>query len=481
MKKQLILIIAMVALLACALTLSVCAEEIDPNSEYYDKVYTDANGRDFPIYEKEGDTYHPLVWFAYEDGEVTKYVKARFEDINCYSLEPTQGRFNGCYYNYTDENGNTIELDTKNLVVLNLRAGVMAKTYNKSKTANGTNITVKTIETNRTDVFPSWSRIEAVYIPLTQTTVGSLGHSSLRVCDIDKNHPTGIGFSGKALQDSKIREIFIPGGSTLGGNSQFQGCTALEKVVFGKGFSSTVPNYFFDRCSSLKLICFMGDKAEFEKVVVNATNNGVYTNATKVSASEYEGVTDKSKTYVVYGCTECIAFNGGVHTPSSETVLVGNDFFSTISVRCPCSVEGCLVTVEKSQIAPIVEAKGYSASTFGETLSVTQGFYVNQDALDTYLEYVGELEIGLVATVNVDKTEFAPDFESAKVTVAKLDAIIHSYIDIKITGIPTDKSDALIVFCMYITVDENTYFLDGGVTGKTVLGKSYTDVLAITE
>ncbi len=480
MKKQIILIIAMVALLACALTLSVCAEEIDPNSEYYDKVYTDANGRDFPIYEKEGDTYHPLVWFAYEDGEVTKYVKARFEDINCYSLETSQGRFNGCYYTHIDENGKEVELNSTNLVVLNLRAGVMAKTYNISKKQNGTDIIIKKIETNRTDIFPNFSRIEAVYIPLSQISVGSLGFSTLRVCDIDKNHGP-LSFGGKAFQNSSLEEIFIPGGSTFGDNSHFQGCTALEKVVFGKGFSSTVPNYFFDRCSSLKLICFMGDKAEFEKVVVNATNNGVYTNATKVSASEYEGVTDKSKTYVVYGCTECIAFNGGKHTPSSETVLVGNDFFSAISVRCPCSVEGCLVTIEKSQIAPIVEAKGYSASTFGETLSVTQGFYVNQDALDAYLEYVGELEIGLVATVNVDKTEFTPDFESAKVTVAKLNAILHSYIDIKITGIPKDKSDALIVFCMYVSVDENTYFLDGGVTGKTVLGKSYTDVLTITE
>ena len=45
MKKQLLLILTMVALLACALTLTVCAEDVDPNAEYYDKVYTDANGK----------------------------------------------------------------------------------------------------------------------------------------------------------------------------------------------------------------------------------------------------------------------------------------------------------------------------------------------------------------------------------------------------------------------------------------------------
>ena len=476
MKKKLFLILAMVALLACMLVISVNAQEVDPNAEYYDKIYTDSNGREFPIYEKEGDTYHPLVWFAYEDQEVTKYVKARFSDIICYSLEPSQGRFNGCYYTHIDENGKEVELNSTNLVVLNLRAGVMAKTYNISKKQNGTDIIIKKIETNRTDIFPNFSRIEAIYIPLSQISVGSLGFSTLRVCDIDKNHGP-LSFGGKAFQNSSLEEIFIPSGSTFSDNSHFQGCTKIKKIVFGAGFDADIPNYFFDRCSSLELVCFMGTKAQLESITVGTVNNGIYTKAQKISEAEYSALSEKSGTYVIYDCSPCTAFNNGVHTESDEITLVGNDFFSPIKITCVCAVDGCGARIETGEISPIVESKGYSASTFGKVLSVTQGFYVNKAALDTYRSYVPDIEIGLIAAVNGEKTEFTPNLESDKVIAAPIDTVIHSYIDIKVTGISEEQSETFIVFCMYITTGGKTYFLDGGKTGETVLGKSYADVL----
>ena len=69
MKKKITLAVLLVLVLACVFALTAGATEVDPNAEYYDKVYTDKNGKEFPIYEKVGDTYYPLVWFAYEEGE----------------------------------------------------------------------------------------------------------------------------------------------------------------------------------------------------------------------------------------------------------------------------------------------------------------------------------------------------------------------------------------------------------------------------
>ena len=54
----------------------------------------------------------------------------------------------------------------------------------------------------------------------------------------------------------------------------------------------------------------------------------------------------------------------------------------------------------------------------------------------------------------------------------------NDYLDIKITGIPLDRGDALVVFCVYVTVGENVYYLDGDKTADSVLGTSYNDIVA---
>ena len=487
MQKKILLVVAIIMLLFCAFAVTVSAEEIDPHAEYYDKVYTDLSGREFPIYEKVGDTYYPLVWFDYDvkgvdevTGEEiiieTKYVKAHFEDCDVYSEEPGQGRFNGVRYDYTDENGNTMVLDTSNAVVINLRGGVMTRAIKSNGSVGGTNLTIKTIETYKPG-YPWIDRLEAIYFPLTQTAVGTLTSSKIRVADIDKNHPIRISIGHKAFAGSGIVEVFIPGKAVIEGNSTFQGCTKLEKVVFGKDFSSNFPNYCFDRCSSLKLVCFMDSEEKLNNIQVGTASNGYYTSMTKISSTEYSALTDKSGKYIVYDCSPCVAFNNDVHTESDNMILVGNDFFSPISITCACAIEGCGVKIAVGEIGSIVTSKGYSATTFGEKLSVAQGFFINQDALTMYRSYVGDVEIGVLATVNTVGEEFTPNFEAEKVIVAQLNSLIHDYVDVKITGISEAQADSLIVFCMYISVDEKTYFLDGGATDNTVLGRSYNSII----
>ena len=486
MKKRVLMVLTLALIATCFMALAISAEEVDPNAAYYDKVYVDESGREFPIYEKDGDTYYELVWFAYDvkgvdeaTGEEvvveTKYVKARFEDISCYSLEPSQGRFNGCFYTYVDEDGTEIELNTRNLVVLNLRAGTMAVTYSGSKKQNGTNRTILTIETNRTDIFPAWSRIEAVYIPHTQKTVGSLNWGTLRVCDIDVNHPIPVTIGSKAFQDSKIEELFIPGGSKFDGNSNFQGCTKLKKVVFGEGFNASFPGYLFDRCSSLEVVYFMGSEAEMDAITVATNNNSYYINATKISASEYEALADKSGRYKVYDCTPCLAFNNGVHTPSDEKVVVGNEYFAAIKIACPCSVEGCTATMQAGTINPLFSSKGYSAKTFGEGLSLVQAYEIDREAIETYKTFVPDFDFGILAYANVDGAAVTPVPGGDKVIDIVFDNMANDYVEIKLTGIPESERNTLIVFCAYVTVGDKVYYLENGTTADSAYGVCYND------
>ena len=486
MKKKILMVLALALIATCFMAIAISAEEIDPNAAYYDKVYVNESGREFPIYENVDGVYYPLVWFAYdimgvneETGEEvvveTKYVKARFEDISCYSLEPSQGRFNGCFYTYVDEDGTEIELNTKNLVVLNLRAGTMAVTYNSSKKQNGTDRTILTIETNRTDAFPGWNRIEAIYIPHTQKTVGSLSWGSLRVCDIDVNHPIPVTIGNKAFQNSKLEELFIPGGSKFDGNSNFQGCTKLKKVVFGEGAVPSFPGYLFDRCSSLEVVYFMGSEAEMDAISVTTNNNSYYINATKISAAEYEALTEKSGRYKVYDCTPCLAFNGGVHTPSDEKIAIGNDYFASVKIACPCLVEGCTATMVVDTIAPLFASKGYSAKTFGEGISLVQAYEINKEAIEAYKAFAPEFDFGILAYANVSGESVAPVPGGEKVLDIVFDNMANDYVEVKLTSIPESERNTLIVFCAYVTVGDKIYYLENGATTESAYGVCYND------
>ena len=537
--KRFLLILACLSMLCCFLAIGVSAEEIDPNAEYYDKVYVDKNGREFPIYEKVGDTFYPLVWFAYDVTEVneetgdttvveTKYIKAHYEDCKTLSYEYGQGRFNGIEYTYVDEDGVTLELNTSHAIVLNLRGGVL-KSYDKNGVWNGGTTAIKTIETTR---YHNFNKLQAIYFPLTQTMVGGFASKKeLRVCDFDKNHPIGVSFNHACLQWSSIEEIFIPAGSNFGNksggtNSQFKGCSKLKRVEFGGTFNDWLTGYLFDSCSSLeeiiipleavispngsgvtlnnnafagcsalKRVYFMGDKDAIEAVVAGANSgNTNFTNMTRISYAEYSNLEDKTGgKYIIYDCSPCLAYNGDVHTPTDEQVLVGNDYFGEIKVACPCGADGCVATMTVSTIAPMFVDKGYAARTFGEGYAVIQSYSVNRAAIAEYEKYKA-VEFGVVATVNASGVEITPDINDKNVYSAKLwDIKVNDYLDIIVNNIPDNSanvesgleavknSDKSIVFCLYAKEGESTFFLDGGTTAKALTGISYQEILSRTE
>ena len=125
------------------------------------------------------------------------------------------------------------------------------------------------------------------------------------------------------------------------------------------------------------------------------------------------------------------------------------------------------------------ECKGYSVSTFGDTLSMTQGFLVNRDALKEYKKYAPDFEFGLIIAGNKSENgaAFAPEL-SGDLCVPQ-SHIAHNYFDIKITGITSDFTDKLVVFCAFVKNGEKVYYLDNYTTSEAVTGISYNAVLAL--
>lgn len=125
------------------------------------------------------------------------------------------------------------------------------------------------------------------------------------------------------------------------------------------------------------------------------------------------------------------------------------------------------------------ECKGYSVSTFGDTLSMTQGFLVNRDALKEYKKYAPDFEFGLIIAGNKSENgaAFAPEL-SGDLCVPQ-SHIAHNYFDIKIMGITSDFTDKLVVFCAFVKNGEKVYYLDNYTTSEAVTGISYNAVLAL--
>ena len=432
MKKRVLFVTLMVAILMCLLALSVGAADVDPNADYYDKVYVSTAGEKMALYEKDGDTYYPLVWFAYdvldEDGTTvleTKYVSVRFEDVIIYSDVYAQGRFNGVYYEYTDEDGNTIVLNTSNAILINMRGGKITKTMKAGgsiQTVN--NITIKTIETTKAG-YPSFSKVEAIYFPLTQTSLGSLKYANLKVVDIDKNHTTPITIGTQCLQGSGIREIFIPACVSFGtnGNSQFKSCGSLEKVIFGKGFNKNIPNYCFQG-TALKTVYFMGTESELDAITISNTQNAPLINLranNKISEEAYLALTDDERAngkYLIFDASECLVFghkfekdNACVSTCSvcqAKTVEHNEKENLSVSISYTaydkegtklicCNNEGCGAEITDT-VPAIFECLGYS-TPISDGDSLTIGFTVNNEVLDAYTANTGKtIKFGMFAT-----------------------------------------------------------------------------------
>ena len=477
MKKKLFLALIIATLFVCIFAISASAiTQAEADKYYYDKVYVTADGQhELALYEKSGDTYYPLVWFAYdvlgEDGTTvveTKYVKARYEDISVYSEAPSQGRFNGVYYEYTDENGNQIVLNSSNAVLINMR-GVATRTIGSGGQGNGTNITILKFEWSKSG-YPSFSsKLEAVYTPLSMVEITGYTPNSVRILDYDRHHGS-VTVQRGAFQNSKAKVVFIPGGSTFSGNDQFKD-SQLETIIFGAGTKNiTISGYTFSGANSLKRIYWLGTKAELDTITVNETSNNGYWNLTHISFENYLLLSDEEKQagkYLVYETPECFALghltesiNDCVdkcticdeivvnHSEDAEltTTIVYESFGKDGEKVTACQNDGCTYNVTE-KLDALVECLGYSAPIDGSD-GFTIKYRVNSDAIVNYTTETGkEVSYGLFVVTKAslgDNDVFAEDGTLANgVLTADVTNTDYVILSLKMLGFTKEESKTL--------------------------------------
>ena len=175
-------------------------------------------------------------------------------------------------------------------------------------------------------------------------------------------------------------------------------------------------------------------------------------------------------------CSTCLAYvyeEAKAHVLGEGICLT--DLFNSGYTYVGCTNEGCSVQ-EKTPFEAVFVWRGYSVSTYGDTRSVTQSYKINRDSFNIAANKLEEFKIGAFASVNKGDEAFAPDLNSANVITIPLGSLAFDYVDIKITGISELNVDTRLVFCIYAKINDEYYYLDGGIASKTVFGVSYNEI-----
>ncbi len=380
MKKRILLVTLMVAILVCVFAISVSASV----STAYDKTekvtVTLTNGtQECALYDADGDE---LVWYTLDGGATVTSIKAKDLTIT-----------------YAND-GNSLQqifLDADKKTCLQ-RIG--ENTYNCIVVANLRGLTFTTLpNSSYVGLFQDSPIVQYVYLPVTIASIECnhfLRATNMKVCDfpedarfafVNSNVFNGasaleeinlagltsvkgsqhfidctslkrvIGFekstitslSEKMFQNCGLVEIAIPNTVTTIGLALFYGCSDLETVRMGAGLTTlgkydafkycpslktvymsstvaTIPEATFEGATNVEVIFYTGTKDQAEAFRASAADSknrqNHILNATVISATDYNALLEKSGVYIVYDYSVCDAFYNGNHSTSQLSPCV---------------------------------------------------------------------------------------------------------------------------------------------------------------
>ena len=301
----------------------------------------------------------------------------------------------------------------------------------------------------------TWAYSGTLVLPHECTTLGSNAfHSSGFETIVLSPNITVIPIY--AFCQSYVKNVFIPSGDTEIGREAFR--DVKNKVV----------------------VYYTGNSAdELKSVTVNNYNGVILDNSSIiVSADEFDLENKENQHYVVYGYDHCEAFFGGHSWLGTENVVV-TGYFNDIEIKDSCG--NCKKTSVVKTIAAIFVWRGYSCSTYGNSCSVAQCFYVNKNSVEQYTIYSPDFDYGVLATGNASGEPTDPKIGDEKVLVGNFIKSSHDYVIMKVSGISEDYFNKCIIFCAYVIDGEKMHYLDGGVSGEKVVGISYNDILSMQQ
>ncbi len=280
---------------------------------------------------------------------------------------------------------------------------------------------------------------------------------------------TSIGVYGMADCGAKV---FILGtGVQTIAKEAFVNCPNVVEFYIPDTITSIGTSAFKNNRGNI-LFFVTSDNADYIETIKSGT--GV---SNTVAYGDYTADSDAYATgkYVITGVNKCVAFYEGEHSWKGTEEVVLDSYFAPISIGDTCQT--CSMSQVKTTIESLFVSKGVSAKVFGEGIALVQGYEINTGAIEAYRAYVADFNFGIMAYANSGMTEVAPKPGDDKVVDISFDNMANDYIEVKLTGIPSEYQDIPLIFCVYATEGDKFYYLDNGVMSESIVGSSYNDIV----
>ena len=142
----------------------------------------------------------------------------------------------------------------------------------------------------------------------------------------------------------------------------------------------------------------------------------------------------------------------------------------------------------EEETEPLMVSLGYSVSEFGDTVSMTQGYYINEEAFLAYKVVCPNLTYGIISIGNASGEGVAPLTVNEGVITNSVvgyhynfGTFINNFFDIKVNGITDKTANSTIAFCAYIYDGSKFGYVDNGTIAETVIGVSYNSIVTSQE
>ena len=446
------------------------------------------------------------------------------------------------------------EYTTKSVIRIQVPAHVLTLTsvfaYGKSVIKEVTFPSDTVLTTINWGVFENCTTIESFVVPNTVTKFD--GTNNFKGCSALKSFTFEEPCQITSLPNNflcgckSLEKLILPHSITSVGSNLVTSCHALKEIrlspnlvvvnnafrdmIRGRSYDGTmmeiyinsnfgkdvgdVSTLFTSDVSDMKtfVIFFTGDRADLEAFLDRATNSSQLRRANLVEynpeftdATQYLGLdpytTDKvgkdetvdTNRVIVYGYSYCDAFLNGEHQ-NGESVKY-DTFLTNGTHTVGCTRKGCSFG-ETTVLEPIFKSFGYSKKSYGDTLSISQGFAVNYAALEKYNGMVSlDKQITVYGVLAVSELRgYTQAFENG-VASDGVKSVDYSneknkkfnIFEIKVGGIKegeklsngTLMTDAKVYLCAYIKVGEGYLYISNGIQASTLSGAvSYSSISA---
>ncbi len=219
--------------------------------------------------------------------------------------------------------------------------------------------------------------------------------------------------------------------------------------------------------------------------------NRIY-NATVCSEEEYEKLTGKkvgeiaTGYYIVYGYNKCKAFHENQHQASAEIkkAFIEQAFMSDYKIYTECA-RNCGEENVIEILEQLIYAKGYSNSEIPGSKAMMHSFVIDVDLIDDYKVHFSNLKYGVLAVGENANAPFDGNLINAngekthdKIAMVDYSTKAYDEIAIRINGLD-GYEDTDIYFCGFVIGGENVYYIENKTVSTQASTITYAQVSAI--